>query len=65
MAVARDLCRADGHDTEVVEAWQSLAPVAIVCRRCGASYRVHPDDARVDFPGFPRLADRRPDGRGE
>jgi hypothetical protein len=45
----RGLCRAAGHDLTPVIVPPFLAPAAIVCGRCGTSYRIHPDDMYKDF----------------
>jgi hypothetical protein len=45
----RGLCRATGHDLTPVIVPPFLAPAAIVCGRCGTTYRIHPADLDKDF----------------
>lgn len=46
---ARGRCRAEGHDLTPVIVAPYLAPAAIICGRCGTSYRIHPADQHKDF----------------
>jgi hypothetical protein len=48
-AVARDDCRVHGHELEMMLVLRSMAPQSIVCRRCGSSWRVHPDDVNENW----------------
>jgi hypothetical protein len=41
--VARDQCRAGGHDLNPVTGLGGV-PLVILCSRCGARWRIHPDD---------------------
>lgn len=46
-AVRRDECRAHGHSFDTIGT--SSGPVRIVCSNCGASWRLHPDDAGMPW----------------
>jgi len=50
-AVARDECRLSGHTFTELVVHGSLAPVAVVCRRCGSAWHIHPDDQGRNFTG--------------
>jgi hypothetical protein len=42
-------CRGHGHDFGQVIKWGCLAPQSVVCKRCGAEWRIHPDDIQENF----------------
>lgn len=47
--VARDECRLHGHGFAHQMVVSSMVPVGIFCDRCGASWRLHPEDAAKPF----------------
>lgn len=49
LAVARDECRILGHTFDSWRTLDTLAPQGIMCLHCGSHWRVHPDDAHLDF----------------
>lgn len=45
----REECMHHGHSFSQVMTMGSLAPTLTLCTNCGASWRIHPEDAGKDF----------------
>lgn len=49
----QDGCLHYGHRFTHIMVEESLAPVEVICERCGASWRIHPDDRGKNFGQSP------------